>query len=855
MKITVTPSEKVAKLHQHYPKMVRVFVKGGPWTNIEDEALRALVQKVGLNRWASIATSIGHKSPEQCQQRWVEYLDPDINKGDWTAAEKRKLVQLYEVFPEQWQSIASQLPHRRHWQAKKMYVELRDGGRLAEHGDDEAAAAVPTSADGEIVGTGDYKLYHEMRPAKADTVDGDEYNKQVIEFTRTRLANQKGRKQLRREKDSVLAQSKMLDTLERRREMEAAGIETHTQKRAFARAVEEDERGRALGRRADGLDSEDDDDANYDDEDGEADENDDNAAPMRADLADIVNINAGARQAASRKKTMLMASDLNAAQKKKEVAVLTGFDIGLPTTTTASAAAARGKTQAAATSTSAAAPLALAGGLTGVTSAVAPAREKVLAITADGHGGQRHDALSALMAQYLAPSAAALPEKVLVGGAAAAAPMSLGSGMPSFITEDDIGGDLPLPAAASAPSAPQQQLQGGSAFLGDLLSFDDMPAPTNNNTSSVFVGAATADDLFGDIPAPTAAVSSIASSSAVVAVDPLNFDFLSDVPAAAAAATTDADGKAFAGDAEEEGEDDDDEDEDEPTNYISRAVSLLHHQSHVRWDAKGEWDSARQQTDYLRLAREMVHAELAANLSLSSFLAEKGAGDAADSRKEGKNSSSALLASYFTSGDDATPPPLVHPRVARMQAVAASIVGSFNVHADAAGNADADDAAPSSTPLVRTTGAFSASLGPLAPVSVSYPSGVMQIAEEEAEIEAARAACAADLGITAATGHSSSDSSSDDAAVNIPLNLTLDDAPAIAKASAAKAAAAEALAEAERALAFYTALYNSELPEAARRREEQRTSAEGLLLSAAVAKAVQPNTKRAREEEEPSLAA
>ena len=319
------------------------------------------------------------------------------------------------------------------------------------------------------------------------------------------------------------------------------------------------------------------------------------------------------------------------------------------------------------------------------------------------------------------------------------------------------------------------------------------------------------------------------------------------------AATTDADGKACAGDAEEEREDDDDEDEDEPTNYISRAVSLLHHQSHVRWDAKGEWDSARQQTDYLRLAREMVHAELAANLSLS-FLAEKGAGDAADSRKEGKNSSSALLASYFTSGDDATPPPLVHPRVARMQAVAASIVGSFNVHADAAGNADADDAAPSSTPLVRATGAFSASLGPLAPVSITYPSGVMQIAEEEAEIEAARAACAADLGITAATGHSSSDSSSDDAAVNIPLNLTLDDAPAIAKASAAKAAAAEALAEAERALAFYTALYNSELPEAARRREEQRASAEGLLLSAAV-KAVQPNTKRAREEEEPSLAA
>ena len=69
-------------------------VKGGVWTNIEDEILKASVSKYGLNQWARVSSLLARKTPKQCKARWIEWLDPSIKKIEWSKEEDEKLLHL-----------------------------------------------------------------------------------------------------------------------------------------------------------------------------------------------------------------------------------------------------------------------------------------------------------------------------------------------------------------------------------------------------------------------------------------------------------------------------------------------------------------------------------------------------------------------------------------------------------------------------------------------------------------------------------------------------------------------------------------------------------------------------------------
>ena len=56
------------------------------WSKEEDALLCDIVQKNGTKHWNSIATQFNKTFPEkdrrgkQCRDRWLNYLDPEINK-------------------------------------------------------------------------------------------------------------------------------------------------------------------------------------------------------------------------------------------------------------------------------------------------------------------------------------------------------------------------------------------------------------------------------------------------------------------------------------------------------------------------------------------------------------------------------------------------------------------------------------------------------------------------------------------------------------------------------------------------------------------------------------------------------
>ncbi len=56
------------------------------WTDEEDDVLREIVQEHGTKHWTIIATYFNRRCPDrdrkgkQCRDRWLNYLDPEINK-------------------------------------------------------------------------------------------------------------------------------------------------------------------------------------------------------------------------------------------------------------------------------------------------------------------------------------------------------------------------------------------------------------------------------------------------------------------------------------------------------------------------------------------------------------------------------------------------------------------------------------------------------------------------------------------------------------------------------------------------------------------------------------------------------
>lgn len=64
------------------------------------------------------------------------------------------------------------------------------------------------------------------RPARPDQIDMDEDEKEMLSEARARLANTQGKKAKRKAREKQLEEARRLASLQKRRELRAAGIET-----------------------------------------------------------------------------------------------------------------------------------------------------------------------------------------------------------------------------------------------------------------------------------------------------------------------------------------------------------------------------------------------------------------------------------------------------------------------------------------------------------------------------------------------------------------------------------------------------------------------------------------------------
>ncbi|CAL9091264.1 unnamed protein product [Musa textilis] len=95
------------------PCCAKVGLNKGSWTQEEDLRLIAYIQKHGHGNWRALPKLAGLlRCGKSCRLRWINYLRPDIKRGNFTKEEEDTIINLHKLLGNKWSKIASCLPGR-----------------------------------------------------------------------------------------------------------------------------------------------------------------------------------------------------------------------------------------------------------------------------------------------------------------------------------------------------------------------------------------------------------------------------------------------------------------------------------------------------------------------------------------------------------------------------------------------------------------------------------------------------------------------------------------------------------------------------------------------------------------------
>lgn len=233
--------------------MTRLHFKGGAWTNSEDQVLRASLTVYGLQNWERVASTLVKKTATQCRERWENFLDPRLNINEaWTAEEEENLVQLQSLFPNQWSLISQEVSrrcgmNRPAWLCEEQYHSLLDALEYRRQQESSESRNSASLTLGEFLEERKRQRgVHrgiETRTARPDAVNMEASEKEMVEFAMSRLANQDGKKGLRKERRKQLEHTSFLAKLQSNREAIESGTLSARAKKRMERAMMEDRSG------------------------------------------------------------------------------------------------------------------------------------------------------------------------------------------------------------------------------------------------------------------------------------------------------------------------------------------------------------------------------------------------------------------------------------------------------------------------------------------------------------------------------------------------------------------------------------------------------------------------------------
>lgn len=91
----------------------KMGLKKGPWSSEEDQILISFVQKYGHGNWRALPKQAGLlRCGKSCRLRWINYLRPDIKRGNFSEEDEETIIKLHEMLGNRWSAIAARLPGR-----------------------------------------------------------------------------------------------------------------------------------------------------------------------------------------------------------------------------------------------------------------------------------------------------------------------------------------------------------------------------------------------------------------------------------------------------------------------------------------------------------------------------------------------------------------------------------------------------------------------------------------------------------------------------------------------------------------------------------------------------------------------
>ncbi|KAJ8497471.1 hypothetical protein OPV22_008023 [Ensete ventricosum] len=95
------------------PCCEKAHTNKGAWSKEEDERLIAHIRVHGEGCWRSLPKAAGLlRCGKSCRLRWINYLRPDLKRGNFTEEEDELIIKLHSLLGNKWSLIAARLPGR-----------------------------------------------------------------------------------------------------------------------------------------------------------------------------------------------------------------------------------------------------------------------------------------------------------------------------------------------------------------------------------------------------------------------------------------------------------------------------------------------------------------------------------------------------------------------------------------------------------------------------------------------------------------------------------------------------------------------------------------------------------------------
>ncbi|KDP40332.1 hypothetical protein JCGZ_02330 [Jatropha curcas] len=191
------------------PCCEKMGLKKGPWTSEEDKILISHIQKHGHSNWRALPKQAGLlRCGKSCRLRWINYLRPDIKRGNFTLEEEETIIKLHATLGNRWSAIAAKLPGRTdneiknvwHTHLKKRLKQKNDSNQMPKCDDlnnqsensilpesimESPASPQPSSSDISTVTENSSSVAisetSNISTVKGETIDSSEFDFPVID--------------------------------------------------------------------------------------------------------------------------------------------------------------------------------------------------------------------------------------------------------------------------------------------------------------------------------------------------------------------------------------------------------------------------------------------------------------------------------------------------------------------------------------------------------------------------------------------------------------------------------------------------------------------------------------------------